>query len=157
MACARVMRGTSSTAKRVTPDSMAGSSAAGSSSGRKKANCDAAALDLPLVLGRGRVDHRQNVGGGEKGGAVAGQRGPSLRVGLVGYAGRQARAGFNGNLKALGDQVLDGIGKQGNTGLSYGCFLHNDKTQDISSKPVRLALFHPPIAGWYQMICTIPA
>ncbi len=157
MACARVMRGTSSTEKSVTPVSMAGSSAEGSSSGRKKADYDAAGLDLALVLGRGRVHHGQDVGGGEKRGAVGGQRGPGLRVGFVGDARRHARAGFHRNLKAIGDQLLDGIGKQRNTGLSNGCFLHNDKTQDISSKPDRLARFTRPSRAGYMMICTTPA
>jgi hypothetical protein len=110
----------------------------------QKSNHYATRLDLSLVVGRGRVHHGQNVGRAEQRRAVGPERRPGLGVSLVSDARLHSRAGFHRNLKAIGNQLLDGVGKQRNTGLSYGCFLHNSKAQDISSKPVRLARFICP-------------
>src|ERR1035437_111213 len=130
MACARVMRGTSSTARRGTPDSIAGSRAAGAG----EADGDGAGLDPSLIFGGGGVDHGQNIGRGEQAGAIAGQSGSCQRIRLVAVTRCQPGTGFDGNLKALGNEGLDGVWEQGDSSLPGRGFFQDCKAQDMSSR-----------------------
>ncbi len=85
------------------------------------------------------VDHGQDVRREEERGAVEGEGGSCRGVGVVGVAGCEARAGFDGDLETFGDESFDGVGKEGDAGLSEGGFFQNCKTQDVSSRRVGFA------------------
>ena len=85
------------------------------------------APDLSRAWSRcaGRVDDRNQVGLAEKGGAIAGDGGAGVGIGLVRCPGRFARAGFDGDGDALGHQRFQALRQQGDTGLARSGFLEN--------------------------------
>ena len=95
---ARLMRGTSSMLNKVTCSAMAVASAEGSVERAQKSDDNRAGFQQGLVRCTGRVDHRNQIGLAENGGAVAGDRGAGGRIGFVGRSGRFACAGFDRRL-----------------------------------------------------------
>ena len=121
MPCARLIRGSWSKLKTVTPRAARTRRVSADCAGWKKLSSMAPGGTSVALSGVGRIDadHQGHplVGGG----CVGGDEGPGRDVGGVGERRLSAGAGLDHDLAAGGDQLLDHVGYERHAALSGSC------------------------------------
>ena len=116
--CARVMRGTSSTARAVTPRAASAWLSSGRSSGRRyEIRSGVGGQRGDLVVG-GRRDTQHDVGACQCGGGVGDELGAVQRIALVGVSGCNAGAALEAHARTRLAQALDLVGRERDPSLA---------------------------------------
>ncbi len=116
--CARVMRGTSSTARAVRPRAASAWLSSGRSSGRRYEIRSAPAGSAAISSSEGGADAQHHVGVCQSGGGVGDELGAVQRIALVGVSGCDAGAALEAHARTRLAEALDLVGRERDPSLA---------------------------------------